>query len=398
MRTYGKYKPLRSTTVFGGVSINPQIQELRRGVDIVVATPGPPARSRAAEDHRPAPRRDPGARRGRPHARHGLHPRHPPHPQPAARSSARTCCSRRPSRTRSASSPAPSCTTPPAVEVARRNTPAELISQVRTRWTRRARRELLAHLVKTNNWQQVLVFTRTKHGANRLAEQLEKDGIEADAIHGNKSQPQRTRALKRFKDNELQVLVATDIAARGIDIDELPHVVNYDLPHVSEDYVHRIGRTGRAGVVGRGGVAGLRRRPPAVAAIERLMNAQGRAARHRGLRARQPLHQQPRSPSSSAGAARSSSSARSSTSGRSTTTSAAPRATRTRRIRARSRRHNARARRRTRRDHPAGRPAPRRRRRAPSRPTSSAGRCRRSSAARGASRRKLALAGLCRVH
>src|SRR3990172_7172564 len=116
---------------------------------------------------------------------------------------------------------------------------------------------LLSHLVKSNDWQQVLVFTRTKHGANRLAEQLERDGIEADAIHGNKSQGARTRALKRFKDQELRVLVATDIAARGLDIESLPHVVNYDLPHVAEDYVHRIGRTGRAGA--EGGAASLGR-------------------------------------------------------------------------------------------------------------------------------------------
>src|SRR5262249_23653927 len=112
------------------------------------------------------------------------------------------------------------------------------------------KRELLAHLVKTNDWRQVLVFTKTKHGANRLAQQLERNGIEADAIHGNKSQNARVRALSRFKDNELRVLVATDIAARGLDIEALPHVVNYDLPHVPEDYVHRIGRTGRAGMEG----------------------------------------------------------------------------------------------------------------------------------------------------
>jgi ATP-dependent RNA helicase RhlE len=126
--------------------------------------------------------------------------------------------------------------------------------------------------VKTGNWHQVLVFTRTKHGANRLAQQLERDGVEADAIHGNKSQPARTRALKRFKDNELQVLVATDIASRGLDIEELPHVVNYDLPHVPEDYVHRIGRTGRAGLSGEAVslVSGEDR--PLFAAIERLIN------------------------------------------------------------------------------------------------------------------------------
>ena len=157
------------------------------------------------------------------------------------------------------------------------------------------KRELLAHLVKTNNWQQVLVFTRTKHGANRLAQQLERDGIDADAIHGNKSQGARTRALKRFKDNELQVLVATDIAARGLDIEELPHVVNYDLPHVAEDYVHRIGRTGRAGRFRRGGVAGVRRRP-AAPCRDRAADRQAHRAEDRltGSRpARNPTHRQP---------------------------------------------------------------------------------------------------------
>jgi len=118
----------------------------------------------------------------------------------------------------------------------------------------------------------VLVFTRTKHGANRLAQQLERDGIDADAIHGNKSQGARTRVLKRFKDNELQVLVATDIAARGLDIEELPHVVNYDLPHVAEDYLHRIGRTGRAGASGEAVALVSGEDRPLLAAIERLIN------------------------------------------------------------------------------------------------------------------------------
>jgi ATP-dependent RNA helicase RhlE len=136
------------------------------------------------------------------------------------------------------------------------------------------KRELLAHLVNENNWHQVLVFTRTKHGANRLAKQLNASGIQADAIHGNKSQPQRTRVLKRFKDNELQVLVATDIAARGIDIDELPHVVNFDLPHVAEDYVHRIGRTGRAGSSGEAVSLVSHDDRPLMTAIERLMARQ----------------------------------------------------------------------------------------------------------------------------
>jgi ATP-dependent RNA helicase RhlE len=112
------------------------------------------------------------------------------------------------------------------------------------------KRDLLAHLIKHHNWQQVLVFTRTKHGANKLAEKLIKDGITAAAIHGNKSQSARTKALASFKDGGVRVLVATDIAARGIDIDQLPQVVNFELPNVPEDYVHRIGRTGRAGTTG----------------------------------------------------------------------------------------------------------------------------------------------------
>ncbi len=109
---------------------------------------------------------------------------------------------------------------------------------------------LLAHLINAGNWQQVLVFTRTKHGANRLADQLVRQSISATAIHGNKSQNARTRALADFKSGSVRVLVATDIAARGIDIDQLPHVINYELPNVPEDYVHRIGRTGRAGCEG----------------------------------------------------------------------------------------------------------------------------------------------------
>jgi ATP-dependent RNA helicase RhlE len=136
------------------------------------------------------------------------------------------------------------------IEVARRNATAELITQKIYPVDRERKRELLTHLIKEYNWHQVLVFTRTKHGANKLAEQLNKDDIPALAIHGNKSQAARTRALAEFKTGKLQVLVATDIAARGIDIIELPHVVNFEMPNVSEDYVHRIGRTGRAGSEG----------------------------------------------------------------------------------------------------------------------------------------------------
>ena len=140
---------------------------------------------------------------------------------------------------------------PEMIEVARRNTTAELVDQAVYRVDREKKRELLAHLITEHDWQQVLVFTRTKHGANRLAEQLSKQDIPAMAIHGNKSQSARTKALGAFKTGDLQVLVATDIAARGLDINELPHVVNFELPNVAEDYVHRIGRTGRAGSEGK---------------------------------------------------------------------------------------------------------------------------------------------------
>jgi ATP-dependent RNA helicase RhlE len=133
------------------------------------------------------------------------------------------------------------------IEVARRNTASEQVEQVVYPVDKAKKRELMVHLIKTNNWKQVLVFTRTKHGANRLSEQLNKNKINAAAIHGNKSQGARTKALADFKAGAVRVLVATDIAARGIDIDQLPHVVNFELPNVPEDYVHRIGRTGRAG-------------------------------------------------------------------------------------------------------------------------------------------------------
>jgi ATP-dependent RNA helicase RhlE len=140
---------------------------------------------------------------------------------------------------------------PQAIEVARRNTTVEVVEQSVVQVEKAHKAKLLIHLVKSRDWQQTLVFTRTKHGANRLAEQLEKSGIVAMAIHGNKSQGARTKALAGFKDGSVRVLVATDIAARGIDIDQLPQVVNYELPNVPEDYVHRIGRTGRAGASGQ---------------------------------------------------------------------------------------------------------------------------------------------------
>ena len=270
VRTYGKHTRLRSTVVFGGVGIHPQIAELKRGVDILVATPG------RLLDH---------AQQRTVDLRHveilvldeadrmldmGF--------IPDIRRILKLLPQKRQNLLFSATFPdevrklaATFMHDPLTVEVARRNTPAELVDQVAHPVAHDRKRALLSHLVKSNDWQQVLVFTRTKHGANRLAEQLERDGIEADAIHGNKSQGARTRALKRFKDQELRVLVATDIAARGLDIESLPHVVNYDMPHVAEDYVHRIGRTGRAGSSGAAVSLISHEDRPLLTAVERLM-------------------------------------------------------------------------------------------------------------------------------
>jgi len=246
VRTYGKHLPLRSAVVFGGVKINPQIDALRRGVDVLVATPG------RLLDH--VGQRtldlskveilvlDEADRMLDMGFIHDI--RKILALLPKARQNLLFSATFPDEIKRLADSLLDS---PALIEVARRNAPAERVAQVIHPVDRERKRELLSHLIGSQNWRQVLVFTRTKHGANRLAEQLARDGIGAAAIHGNKSQGARTRALSDFKQGEVRVLVATDIAARGIDIDQLPHVVNFELPHVPEDYVHRIGRTGRAG-------------------------------------------------------------------------------------------------------------------------------------------------------
>ena len=250
VRTYGKHMKLRTAVVYGGVGFEPQVQELRRGVDIVVATPG---RLLDHVQQKTIDLRqveilvlDEADRMLDMGFIHDI--RRVLALLPAKRQNLLFSATF-PDEVRTLA--AGFMRDPVTVEVARRNMPIELIGQVAHPVDKDRKRALLAHLVKSGNWQQVLVFCRTKHGANRLAEQLENDGIETAAIHGNKSQPQRMKALQRFKDGELQVLVATDIAARGLDIESLPHVVNYDLPHVPEDYVHRIGRTGRAGETGQ---------------------------------------------------------------------------------------------------------------------------------------------------
>ncbi len=249
VRVYGKYSKQTSMVVYGGVGINPQIAQLKRGVDILVATPG-----RLLDHHQQrtvdlshveilvldeADRMlDMGFIRDIKRILAQL---------PTRRQNLLF------SATFSDEIKALADTllkAPAMIEVARRNSTVEIVVQKVHPVDRDRKRELLSHLIKSQNWYQVLVFTRTKHGANKLSEQLNRDGITALAIHGNKSQAARMRALAEFKVGRLQVLCATDIAARGIDIEELPHVVNYDLPNVPEDYVHRIGRTGRAGASG----------------------------------------------------------------------------------------------------------------------------------------------------
>ncbi|WP_295885903.1 DEAD/DEAH box helicase [uncultured Thiohalocapsa sp.] len=251
VETYGRHLPLTSAVIFGGVKINPQIAQLRRGVDVLVATPGR-LLDHAGQGTVDLSRieilvldeADRMLDMGFIHdIRRVLALLPDKHRRQNLLFSATFSDEIKDLANRLLNSPQ-------LIEVARRNTAAETVRQTVHPVDRHRKRELLSHLVGANDWRQVLVFTRTKHGANRLAEQLEKDGLTAAAIHGNKSQGARTRALAGFKTGDVRVLVATDIAARGLDIDQLPHVVNFELPNVPEDYVHRIGRTGRAGNAG----------------------------------------------------------------------------------------------------------------------------------------------------
>ena len=249
VRVYGKYLKLSSAVIFGGVNINPQIQKLARGIDILVATPGRllDLLQQNALDLRQVEilvldEADRMLDMGFIRDIRRILAMLPPKRQNLLFSA---------TFSDEIKALADGLLDNPAmIEVARRNSTVEVISQKIHPVDRDKKHLLLTHLIKKRQWFQVLVFTRTKHGANKLVEQLSKADISAMAIHGNKSQAARTRALSEFKSGELQVLVATDIAARGIDIDQLPHVVNYDLPNVPEDYVHRIGRTGRAGATG----------------------------------------------------------------------------------------------------------------------------------------------------
>lgn len=246
VETYGRHLPLRSAVIFGGVKINPQIRQLRHGVDILVATPG------RLLDHAGQKtvdlsqvevlvldEADRMLDMGFIHDIRKVLALLPDHRQNLLFSATFSKDIKRLANGL--------LDRPQLIEVAVQNSTADGIQQVIHPVDKSRKRELLSHMIGSRNWQQVLVFTRTKHGANRLAQQLEKDGLTAAAIHGNKSQGARTRALAAFKSGKVRVLVATDIAARGLDIAQLPHVVNYELPNVAEDYVHRIGRTGRAG-------------------------------------------------------------------------------------------------------------------------------------------------------
>ena len=249
VRDYGQYLPFRSAVIFGGVSINPQKQKLIKGVDIVVATPGrllDHVQQRSIDLSKveilvldEADRMlDMGFIRD-------------------IRKILNVIPKQRQTLLFSAtfsreikSLAAEFLHQPSEIQVTPENTAVELVSQIVYPVDKKRKRELLSQKIGEENWQQVLVFTRTKHGANKLSEQLDKDGITSAAIHGNKSQGARTKALANFKAGNVRVLVATDIAARGIDIDKLPHVVNFELPNIPEDYVHRIGRTARAGQAG----------------------------------------------------------------------------------------------------------------------------------------------------
>jgi ATP-dependent RNA helicase RhlE len=270
VRAYGRHLPIRAATIYGGVGFNPQIAQLRRGVDIVIATPGrllDHVRQRTVDlsaietlvlDE--ADRMlDMGFIRDIRRVMDQL---------PNKRQNLLFSATFSKEIRRLA---ADLLNAPQEIQAAARNMPADGISQVIWPVDSSRKRELLSHRIGAENWRQVLVFTRTKHGADRLSKQLSQDGLESAAIHGNKSQGARTRALADFKAGKVRVLVATDVAARGLDIDRLPHVVNYDLPHVPQDYVHRVGRTARAGQQGHAVSLVCVEEMKQLAAIERLL-------------------------------------------------------------------------------------------------------------------------------
>ncbi len=270
VNTYGKYLPIKSVVVFGGVGIVRQIQALKQGSDIVVATPGRllDHLSQGTVDLSKVEilvldecdrMLDMGFIRDIRKILAQL---------PASRQTLMFSATFSTDIRKLASQ---LLHNPVQIEISPRNTTAEQVEQHLHPVDKSRKRELLSYLIGSNNWPQVLVFTRTKHGANRLAEQLAKDGLTTAAIHGNKSQTARTRALSDFKKGKVRVLVATDVASRGLDIDQLPYVVNFELPNVPEDYVHRIGRTGRAGNEGKAISLVSNDEQPLLKGIEKLL-------------------------------------------------------------------------------------------------------------------------------
>ena len=249
VRVYGKFVDLSSTVIFGGVGMNPQISRVKKGVDILVATPGrlldllqQGVLDLGQVQMLVLDEADRMLDMGFIHDVKKVLAVVPKDKQSLLFSATFSDEIRDLAATL--------LKNPQSVQVTPRNTTVQRITQVIHPVGRGKKKALLAHIIQEQNWSQVLVFTRTKFGANNVAEFLTKNGIQAMALHGNKSQTARTQALAGFKSGDIRALVATDIAARGIDIDDLPHVVNYEIPNVSEDYVHRIGRTGRAGADG----------------------------------------------------------------------------------------------------------------------------------------------------
>ncbi len=249
VRTYGKHLALKSTVIFGGVGMNPQIERMKRGVDILVATPGrlldlqqQGFMDLSTVEILVLDEADRMLDMGFIHDVKKVLALVPKDKQSLLFSATFSDEIRELANTL--------LKNPQSIQVTPRNTTVQRISQVIHPVGRGKKKQVLLHIIQQHNWSQVLVFTRTKFGANNVAEFLTKNGVQAMALHGNKSQSARTQALAGFKSGEIRALVATDIAARGIDIDDLPHVVNYEIPNVPEDYVHRIGRTGRAGATG----------------------------------------------------------------------------------------------------------------------------------------------------
>lgn len=249
VRDYGKYLEINSTVVFGGVGMNPQIDRIKRGVDVLVATPGRLLDLQqqgfldlSTVEILVLDEADRMLDMGFIHDVKKVLALVPKDKQSLLFSATFSDEIRELANTL--------LKNPQSIQVTPSNTTVQRITQVIHPVGRGKKKQVLLHIIQQHNWSQVLVFTRTKFGANNVAEFLTKNGVSAMALHGNKSQSARTQALAGFKSGDIRALVATDIAARGIDIDDLPHVVNYEIPNVSEDYVHRIGRTGRAGATG----------------------------------------------------------------------------------------------------------------------------------------------------